>query len=1424
MKLTLCPDRQELVAYVAGRLTEETTEALADHIDACPACQSVMATLDEADDTLVVRLRRAPTINEYEQDPAYRMAAIQAKALVPAAGPTADNVPDGPPSPESSPAGIDSIGDLGTLGEYQLLAKLGEGGMGAVYKARQARLKRIVALKVLPKERTADPSAVARFEREMEAVGRLNHPNIVQAYDARDCDGTTVLVMEYVEGMDLGQVVLHLRGLAIADACELVRQTALGLQSAYENGLVHRDIKPSNIMLTQRGQVKILDMGLALLGAEQPGSGELTSAGSAMGTADYMAPQQVSDAHSVDIRADIYSLGCTLYKLLSGRAPFTGPQYKSHGEKLTGHLRDTPPSIRLLRTDVSAELAAVIERMMAKNPAERFSTPAEVAAAMTPFATGCDLARMSAEAAAMARGIAETDKSHAATDPFLPSSATGTHPSDSAAEIVEGIATVPLSAFPPSPPAARPLSAMRRALKQPFAAVAVGLVGVAILFGIILRIKDRAGRETVLTLPEGSEVTIEEQPSRAAPVPATNKGKMPVPPDTVAGVAAEPQTSALAIGPPLPRPKPVPLNIAPEPLDQPPGAPMSRMALVAQPASIPGVRSWTVETYAHRGAATGLAYAPDGRWLATACADGMIRLWEADSGTLIRVLAGHDGGVNSLCWSPDGKYLASGGDDKTIRFWDPHAGRLLRTRDRHVDKVKSVAWSPDGRYLASAGAEKVIQLWDAARGEPARELLGHGAAVSAVAWSPDGKTLASAGADNTIRFWNVENGEPRHVIKTDCTWALAWSPDGRLLASSLVRPSQGRIACVSLWDAQSGNQVDALMEQNEGVASLAFSPSGAQLLCGGSYLAPPVSAYDLVKRERVVQQGMSRPDATKAIFSPRGQRSVIAQGDGVVAFLEGTTGKALRKLPACPGRIASLGWSVDGKLLASGSATGWMQLWDLEQCASIGCARLEVDVIRGLSLSPDGQSFSYGYGVSGVAVVWDAKAMKKKFSLDTGNEVVDFTAWSPSGKLLATSGRNRGHLFDGTSGERIAVLPGRGDCPTWSPDGRLLAFRASRMDVVVYDRQSGQVARTFAAATVVTAIAWSGDARKLAYGTDDARVVLVDAGSGGTLGSLADGHQTAIRVLRWKEDNKTLISGSAEGLCHWDTQSGKILRKWSGVCHSISPSGSLIAGQGPSVVQLRHADDGHLIETLLSLPNPSYAHGILSPIGHWRGTMGMEKDLVYVALTDKGEQLTLTPEEFSKKYGWKNDPEKVSLTGEGGRGKGEKAEPKGEGRGEKGDDKAPEPSPLPKDQPAAGTQRIKTFDTTARPITQDGVTAQQGAWRIEAKEHRTVRLFEVADPGVENCVVTYRAKIKTENLEGQAYLEMWCRLPGGGEFFSKGITNPVKGTTDWASYETPFTLKAGQGPDLIKLNLVIEGKGTLWIKDVELLKGPLPQP
>ncbi len=265
---------------------------------------------------------------------------------------------------------------------YRVLEVLGEGGMGIVYKAEHRVMKRAVALKVIAAHLVAHPEAVARFRREVEAAARLSHPNIVTAYDAEQAGDCHFLVMELVDGMSLDRVLQRMGPLPVAYTCDFVRQAALGLQHAHEHGMVHRDIKPHNLMLTRQGQVKVLDFGLARFASENGPAASLTECGALTGTPDFMSPEQAEDARRADIRSDIYSLGCTLYTLLTGRVPFPGTNFV---ETVVGHLKNEPSPLTEFRSDLPPELVQVVGRMMAKDPVQRYQTPAEVARALLAF-------------------------------------------------------------------------------------------------------------------------------------------------------------------------------------------------------------------------------------------------------------------------------------------------------------------------------------------------------------------------------------------------------------------------------------------------------------------------------------------------------------------------------------------------------------------------------------------------------------------------------------------------------------------------------------------------------------------------------------------------------------------------------------------------------------------------------------------------------------------------------------------------------------------------------------------------------------------------------------------------------------------------------------------------------------------------------
>jgi serine/threonine-protein kinase len=265
------------------------------------------------------------------------------------------------------------------FGEYVVLDKLGEGGMGVVLKAQHRRMKRLVAVKMIAGKAIGSPDAVQRFYREVEAAAKLNHPNIVQAHDASEHEGSHYLVMEYVEGRDLAAIVRDRGPMAVRAAVEYVLQAARGFQYAHEQGIVHRDIKPSNLLLDKKGTVKILDMGLAriIALADDSEKDRLTGSSQVMGTCDYMAPEQAMDTHHADARADIYSLGCTLYRLLTGHVPYQG---QALAQILMAHQQAPIPSLSAARPDVPAELDSLFQKMMAKRPEDRFQSMAEVVA------------------------------------------------------------------------------------------------------------------------------------------------------------------------------------------------------------------------------------------------------------------------------------------------------------------------------------------------------------------------------------------------------------------------------------------------------------------------------------------------------------------------------------------------------------------------------------------------------------------------------------------------------------------------------------------------------------------------------------------------------------------------------------------------------------------------------------------------------------------------------------------------------------------------------------------------------------------------------------------------------------------------------------------------------------------------------------
>ena len=370
-----CISREQLERYVLGDLPATDWQAVATHLETCERCEETVSQLDRAEDTLVKTLRGPAAVQD--EPSTYRLAARRAKAalLKEAREPRAPRVA------------------TQYLRDYELIEPIARGGMGMVYRAVHQRLRRDVAVKILPQRCLTNPLDVARFQREMQAVGQLRHPGIVQATDGGEVDGVHFLVMELVEGVDLNTLVKCSGPLPPADACELARRTALGLAYAHQQGVIHRDVKPSNVMLTAEGEIKILDLGLARMVGEQLVCDELTTIGQLMGTVDYMAPEQFENSHDADERCDVYGLGATLFKLLAGQVPYgrAAGRPDSPLVKLRRIAAEPPPPLSSKRGDLPTDLCSLVDRMIARCAADRPASMQEVASALAPWCAGHNL-------------------------------------------------------------------------------------------------------------------------------------------------------------------------------------------------------------------------------------------------------------------------------------------------------------------------------------------------------------------------------------------------------------------------------------------------------------------------------------------------------------------------------------------------------------------------------------------------------------------------------------------------------------------------------------------------------------------------------------------------------------------------------------------------------------------------------------------------------------------------------------------------------------------------------------------------------------------------------------------------------------------------------------------------------------------------
>jgi serine/threonine protein kinase len=855
------------------------------------------------------------------------------------------------------------------LGAYVLLEKIGEGGMGAVYKARHRVLKAVRAIKVIRPDRLAGKGAVQRFYREAEVVAKLHHPNIILAHDAGEHSGVHYFVMEYAPGADLGQLLQRCGPLPAVDACTYIRQAAHGLEHARERGLVHRDIKPSNVLISPAGDVKLLDLGLARACAaeeeEEPGSVPLTQDGAVMGTPDYMAPEQAENSRRVDIRADIYSLGCTLYHILTGRPPYPGGSVM---EKLIKHRLEQPRPIEALRGDLPQGLGDVVRKMMAKAADQRYQTPAEVAAALTPFCghgrpiptqpaelAGTllpeDVVGLSAGLSAGLAGVATVDPGEAlhltstgleaedaptATSPALLRGSTErlSRPPDGlqatqlplggeltrmprgertglqATELLtegdtNGGQTEPLVAPPP-----------RRAA---LVAAALALIGLGAAGAGAYIFATRSSP----TQPGVEQRRVDGPADKPTTVAAANNNVSPVPGEGGPVEKKEPKEDLPGATPKPPVADTLPAGPPPKAVAK--GLTGDRTDLVSVRSRGPAVRtggrglSWARrrELYAlnpHKGQRA--AFSADGsRAVFGTSTDALLVYYLREiqpgfttslpelTGNLTDTMASHIGAVGL---SPDSNKVLLTTVGRSER---PLDGYPVTTRFNML-----VTWELNGATDLIYGPR-----------------IENRANFNCVAFSPDGKEVLVGGTLPQIYRWKAgsrdlraNRGYFKHGTG-DVVTALTYSADGRLAASA----GQDRLVCV--YDAtKSGSEpLSTLSGMRTPVQSVALSPSGRYVLAGGrdgkaclwdTGDEPPAK----MDKPTHVFEWHDKESTVKAVtFAPNGRFFLTGSDDGTICLGEFGKDKPVWTEPSRGGGpILALAVAADGRNVLVADETG----------------------------------------------------------------------------------------------------------------------------------------------------------------------------------------------------------------------------------------------------------------------------------------------------------------------------------------------------------------------------------------------------------------------------------------------------------------------------------------------------------------------